>query len=338
MELINRDNKSTSRNRKFLVGVAAGGVALAALAAGPSPATANPTHPNGQIAFELYNVNPDGELVSVMNPDGTDVVTMASPAPFGSPHWSPDGKFIAGTAPGADGLAGYVVNVGSGDVVPIPNPEGLYMDCFVWSPDAKRLACDSFDPDDESHGIYTVRASDGSDLRKITGDPVLDDLPGSFSPDGKRLVFARFIEDGPPVGLFVINVNGNGLKQITPPGALIDGDKWGDWSPQGNDIVFARHNNADVRNSIWVVHADGTGLHEILFDTPLPCGGALADPTSRGCFDATWSPDGRQIAFIVNEPNGEGESVYTADIDGTNLTQLTHGDSENPDWGTHPLT
>jgi len=93
-----------------------------------------------------------------------------------------------------------------------------------------------------------------------------------------------------------------------------------------------------VRNSIWVVHSDGSGLHEIHFDTPKPCGGARVDPDTRGCFDPTWSPDGKQIAFIVLDPSGEGESLYTANIDGTGLTQITHGSSENPDWGTHPLS
>ncbi len=317
------------------LGVAACGVALATVAGGPSPATANPIQQNGQIAFELYNQIPDNSLVTVMDPNGTDVVTLASPAPFASPHWSPDGTRIAGTVPDSSELAGAVVNVDTGDVVPIPNPDGLFMDCFLWTADAKRLACNSYNPDDESYGIYTLRVSDGSGLRQITADPVFNDIPGSYSPNGKRLEFARFTDDG-PVGLFVINANGTGLKQITPPGAMIDGDRFGDWSPQGNNIVFAQHANADVKNSIWVVHTSGSGLREIHFDSPTPCGGAFADPNSRGCFDPTWSPDGKKIAFIVNEPAGEGESVYTANADGTGLRQVTHGDSEYPDWGTHP--
>jgi Tol biopolymer transport system component len=303
-----------------------------------SPATANPTQRNGQIAFELLNKTPYESVVSIMNPDGTGVVTLASPVPFESPQWSPDGNSIAGKAPGSGTLAGQVVNVDTGAVVDIPNSGGVYMDCFVWRPDAQRLACDSLNSADQNHGIYTVRASDWTDLRKVTADPVLDDNPGSYSPDGKRIVFARFIHDGAPVGLFVINADGTGLKQITPPGALVGGNKWGDWSPQGDEIVFAQGDNADARASIWVVHADGTGLHEIHFDSPIPCGGPKADPNSRGCFDATWSPDGKKIAFIVNEPSGEGRSVYTANIDGSNLTQLTHGNSGDPDWGTRPPT
>ena len=33
-----------------------------------------------------------------------------------------------------------------------------------------------------------------------------------------------------------------------------------------------------------------------------------------------------------------GSNIYTANADGTGLTQVTHGGSDNfLDWGTHPL-
>jgi Tol biopolymer transport system component len=58
---------------------------------------------------------------------------------------------------------------------------------------------------------FRVRV-DGSGLeqisfgRKIAQDPV-------FSPNGKRVVFARLGK-----GLFVINVDGSGLRRLTPDG------------------------------------------------------------------------------------------------------------------------
>ena len=325
--------------KTFLVGVAAGAAALATLAGGASLATASPTQQNGQITFELYGQIPDDAVIAVVNPDGSGLRTVSPQAPFGAPRWSPDGTRIAAVVGGPDPIVATIFNVDTGSVTTLPNYLPINMGCSVWSPDGARLACTSSFNDGAPglDGIYTLRASDGLGLRRVTSSSGGEDDPGSYSPNGKRLEFARFNSDLVPVGLFVINLNGTGLKQITPPGAMIDGDRFGDWSPQGNEIVFAQHNNAGVRNSIWVVHADGSGLHEIHFDTANPCGGAKADPGSRGCFDATWSPDGKQIAFIVNEPSGEGESVYTANIDGSNFTQITHGDSENPDWGTHPV-
>jgi Tol biopolymer transport system component len=319
-----------------VVQAVAAAAALSALVGG-SPAYGNPRSPNGQIAFEYYGQIPDESVVAVLNPDGSGLRTVSSLAPFGRPHWAPDGTRIA-TVPGGDTpVVATIFNVDTGSVTTLPNAYGINLGCTVWSPDGARLACSSSFTEGapESAGIYTVRASDGLGISRVTSNPEWGDEPGSYSPNGKMLEFARFNEDG-AVGLFVVKLDGSGLRRITPPGALIDGDRFGDWSPQGNNIIFAQHDNADVRNSIWVVHADGSGLREIHFDTSIPCGGARADPLSRGCFDPTWSPDGKKIAFIVNEPGGEGESVYIANADGTDVQQLTHGDSEYTDWGTHP--
>jgi Tol biopolymer transport system component len=58
-------------------------------------------------------------------------------------------------------------------------------------------------------------------LRRITSNPGGDDIPGDYSPDGKRLVFVRLDPDG-EVGLFVTRLTGSGLRQITPPGMILD--------------------------------------------------------------------------------------------------------------------
>jgi Tol biopolymer transport system component len=237
-----------------------------------------------------------------------------------------------------DALAATIFNPDTGTSVALHAPvPGMNFGCNVWTADAKRLACDSFagEPSDRN-GIYTLRVADGQGLTRVTSYPEGEDSPESYSPDGARLEFVRFNEDG-PVGLFVVNANGTGLKRITPQGMLIDGDRFGDWSPQGNTIVFAAHADDSVRNSIWMVHADGTGLHQVPLAATPACGGSFDDPTSRGCFDATFSPDGKKIAFIVNDPATTGESVYSANVDGSDVTLVTLADAENPDWGTHPL-
>ncbi len=165
-------------------------------------------------------------------------------------------------------------------------------------------------------------------------------MPGDYSPDGKRLVFARFVQEGePPVGLYVVKTNSSGLGRITPPGTIVSSP--GDWSPQGNRIVFARRVSADMRNSLWVIRSDGSGLHEIRLRARPACGGPISDPASRACIHPRWSPDGKKIIFsIVTETaTDELENIYTANADGTGLTQVTRrgGTDGTPDWGTHPL-
>ena len=173
-------------------------------------------------------------------------------------------------------------------------------------------------------------------MRQLTSNPGGDDVPGSWSPDGKRIVFHRFGPSGDE-GVFVVNVNGTGLRQILPP-SLTFGCCALDWSPQGNDIVFSRHVSGDVHSSIWVVHADGSGLREVNVQPSSACGGANADPTADGCFDPSWSPDGTKIVFAKGKNGDVDANIYTVNVDGTGLTQVTHtGGSQSPDWGVHPL-
>jgi TolB protein len=227
---------------------------------------------------------------------------------------------------------------GSGyNPLPIGDPT-LNVGCGgAWSPSDARLACQGWDDSNPGrNGIYTLSPADGSDLTRLTTNPLGgNDEVGAYSPDSKRIVFLRTDQNGDGVGLFIIKTNGTDLHQITPPGTLIQSGNDGDWSPQGNEIVFSRHVTVDVRGSIWVVHADGSGLHEIPV-RGLPCGGSVFDPNGFGCHGVHWSPDGKKIIFAANSP-ATGRNIYTVNADGSGLSQVTHdGDDDDPVWGTHP--
>jgi hypothetical protein len=114
---------------------------------------------------------------------------------------------------------------------------------------------------DESPKRPADRSSDGGGLTQVTSNPGGDDVPGSWAPNGKRIVFQRFSPAGDSEGVFVVNLNGTGLKRIVPPTMQVNCCTL-DWSPQGNEIVLARR-PPDLHSSIWVVHADGSGLHQL---------------------------------------------------------------------------
>jgi len=323
---------------KLTVGSLAAIALLSALAA--TPAVAKPRGVNGQIVFGRDDPSGEHHLFTI-NPDGSHE-RQVLPFGLGSPEarWSSDGISIVADGT-ATGDAALIVDPDIGTYRALPNPDPAAFTpfaCSVPSPDFERLACAGFDGTEDwpsRNGIYTVRTSDGGGLQRLTSDTYAD-LPGDYSPDGKRLVYYH-VGLTPPEseGLYVLKTNGTGTHKIAPC-CSIDGSG-GSWSPKGNDIVFSWTPDFQVHSTIWVVHSDGSGLRQL----PVPgCGGGpVDDADARGCADASWSPDGKKIVFRLTTPGfGEGGDLYTVNADGTDLTRVTHdGDVEGPDWGTHPL-
>jgi Tol biopolymer transport system component len=299
------------------------------------PAAATPPGTNGQITFARFNPTIGDTQVYVVNPDGTGQrLVQAASDPGECPAWFPDGAHIAtcGTPDRSGGSR--IINPDDGTFREIDGEyPGLFNPCMFPSPDGSLLLCETFSEDGSQNGIHTIRSSDGGGLTQITSVPGGDDVPGDWSPNGKRIVFWRATVGA----LFVVNTNGTGLKQITPQDFRLS--SFGRWSPQGNEIVFSRHVTRDFHSSIWVVHTDGTGLREINVQPAAACGGANNDPNAEGCNEPTWSPDGTKIAFVRSFSNDIDGEIWTVNVDGTGLRQVTHAPGANdPDWGTHPPT
>jgi Tol biopolymer transport system component len=293
------------------------------------PAGASPRGANGEIAFARNNPSLGDTQIYVVKPNGNGERLLSTTA-LESPRWSPDGRQLSACC--TDGGEAAIVNPDNGSYRVLPQADpALQLYCGPWSQTGDRLACEGFGQTDGTlNGIYTVRASDGGGLRRVTSTPNGDDIPGAWSPDGNRLVFGRLASDA----LFVVNADGRGLKQITPDGSNLS--SFGSWSPQGNEIVFSRHATPDARSTLWVVRADGKGLHQIDVQPADECGGLSSDTTSHACIEPVWSPDGRKIAFARGANIDADGQIFTINPDGSGLTQVTTGPGDqSPDWGTH---
>jgi Tol biopolymer transport system component len=302
------------------------------------PAGASSRGANGQIAFARFNPLLGDQVSYTINPDGTHEQQVPTPQVTAElPRWSPDGTRLALLC--CDSVA-YLLNPDTGASVSLPNMDpDLFYGCNTWSPDGSQLACEAGFIDPSRQGIYTIRTSDGGGLTQVTSNPGGDDIPDSYSPNGKRIAFTRQNADGSQT-LDTVKLDGTGLRQLTPTGMDIEFGT-GAWSPQGNVILFSARASEGVYRTLWIVHSDGSGLHQLAIGG---CGGSFSDPNGRSCVDPTWSPDGQKIAFSLFDAATGERDIYTVNMNGTGLFQVTHGDSavlfegdEAPNWGTHAI-
>jgi len=133
----------------------------------------------------------------------------------------------------------------------------------------------------------------------------------AWSPDGKKIVFSS--DDG----LYFLNRNEADLTRI------IDTAKYEthpSWSPDGSKIAFISQDvEIPFLHDLSVVNVDGTGLITLASNL-----GNMDDDSSF-----SWSPDGKKLTF--SNPVGGSREIFTINVDGTELTQVTNlSTSSNP--------
>ncbi|KFK44273.1 hypothetical protein AALP_AA1G236600 [Arabis alpina] len=250
------------------------------------------------------------------------------------PSLSPEGdRFAFVTSTGV-----YVVKVDGSDLRQLLTETGFGT---VWDPIRSGIVYTSsgpaLAPGKSQIDILAINVDTTNPLtavKKLTTNGKNNAFPWP-SPDGKRIVFrsARsgsfnlYIMDakkGETGGLFRLT-NGHGNDTIAT------------WSPDGNWIVFASNREfpGTLFLNLYVVHPDGTGLKKV---TEKLTGGISMHPM--------FSPDSKRIVFttihaaISAEPIGNphfnvpSSEIFTVNLDGSDLTRITHNSVEDgpPMW------
>jgi dipeptidyl aminopeptidase/acylaminoacyl peptidase len=134
-----------------------------------------------------------------------------------------------------------------------------------------------------------LNSSDLSRLRSVGAVEI--------SPDGKRVVYSVILRDRPgrPYGqLWVMDI---ATQKSARVGSEKDSGGGPLWSPDGKWFAFEGHQGE--KGGLFMARADGSDVTYLVSpegtNSPLPGTGK----------DFTWSPDGRQLAYVASTPGAE---------------------------------
>jgi TolB protein len=181
-----------------------------------------------------------------------------------------------------------------------------------WAPDNSKLAFVSYRTGKPEINIYSF--FDGSRI----AFPMFNSLAmtPAISPDGTKVAFSRR-SSGPDTDIYISNLDGSGLRNITNNPAV---DTSPSWSPSGKQIAFTSSRYGGF-SQIFICDADGANVRRIIKE-----GGAADVPT--------WSPDGRWIAFHWKGRLSNAHDIFIAEVSSGMIRQLTasQGNNESPSW------
>jgi len=154
------------------------------------------------------------------------------------------------------------------------------------SPDGTRVAFSWDGPDRDNVDVYVKQKGAEVPLR-LTSDPGYDVNP-SWSPDGAVIAFTRRTTG--EVAIWTIPAIGGVERKLYQAAFRIGGI---DWSPDGTRIVFSEPDPVAGFSRLRALDIESLEAHDL--DIP---------PPQRSDVDPAFSPDGRSIAFIRQNPAG----------------------------------
>ena len=290
-----------AQRRAFVLVVAMLATALLVLATGLMFGARTTTWTPSHVVFGRFNDETNAWDILTIRVDGSGERSLLAGA-HDVTRVSHDGRRLASATIGSVVFPTIIDNAGTPLLELHPDPT-LNLGAMAWSRDDRWLAFEGWDEADPSRdGVYLMRA-DGTNLRRLT---FRRGIPGDFSPDDTSVVFSR---EG--VGLFVVNVDGSGERQI---GSLLV-DTPG-FLPDGHAVY------ASVDGALWRIALDSAAATMIVTGS-----GEAAHPRL--------SPDGTSFVFSLHELGGPSRGIWTVDIDGSGLRKLVDAVGINegfPDW------
>jgi tol-pal system beta propeller repeat protein TolB len=257
----------------------------------------------------------DGAKLKIIDSDGANERTIPTVGAALSPSWHPSGRSLVYVD--ADDRGTRIAQVDLRTMRPrlLPASSRSLNITPVYTKDGKNIV---WAAGGDAPAELVVASAGGEDSVPVpfVGRTGFETTSPSFSPDGKQVVFMSPRPLTPQ--LYSVNVNGTGLRLLTPVVAGKRSYRTGaDWSPAGDEIAFQQQ-NGDFQ--VWTIRVKDRLM------TQLTNEGENEDPA--------WAPDGRHLSITRRlGAIGDPRAIWIIDERTGRLRQLTlTGDARLSDW------
>lgn len=161
--------------------------------------------------------------------------------------------------------------------------------------------------------LYIMNA-DGSNVRRLTDVAGYDGGP-FFSPDGTRVCWRRFSEDGATAEIYTMKTDGTDVKRLTEIGAM----SWAPYfHPSGDYLIFTTNKHGFANFELYLVRADGRGEPVRVTDTD--------------GFDGlpVFLPGGKQLSWTSTRTASKQSQIFLADWDDAAARKMLGLDGDGP--------
>ncbi len=153
---------------------------------------------------------------------------------------------------------------------------------------------------------------DGSELKRLTTARGYD-AEGSYSPDGKKIVFCSNRDNEDTFELYIMDADGGNVRRLTHTKDCYNGGPF--FSPDGKRVIFRSDRGKKDMLQLYVINADGAGER------------ALTNDPNSVHWAPFWYKDSEHIIYTradYSNPAAHNFDLWWMNVDTGKKTRITY--------------